>query len=161
MIPGDPARLPDPERMWMHASTRLLPLAAVLAAVGLASPVSAQVRQATALRTDAPPRIDGLLDDAAWAAAEPAADFVQREPDEGAPSPERTEVRFLYDDEAIYIGARMFSADPDAIRALVERRDRETPTERILISFDTYQDRRTAYSFEVNAAGVRSDGETR
>lgn len=102
-------------------------------------------------------RLDGRLDDAAWSRARPATGFVQREPAEGQPASEETEVRFAYDDDALWIGARMRSADPAAIRALVTRRDREGSSEQLLVSLDTYRDRRTAYTFGVTPAGVRVD----
>ncbi|HEX6535691.1 MAG TPA: DUF5916 domain-containing protein [Gemmatimonadaceae bacterium] len=102
-------------------------------------------------------RVDGKLDDAAWRGAAWVSDFVQREPDEGAPSTQRTEVAFLYDDDALYVGARMFSDAPDGVRALVTRRDQEGTSEQLVVSLDTYHDRRTAYSFGVTAAGVRLD----
>src|SRR5688500_975345 len=54
--------------------------------------------------------LDGSLDESAWAAATPVTEFVQSSPDEGKPPTQRTELRFLYDDAAIYIGARMFDS---------------------------------------------------
>jgi hypothetical protein len=136
-----------------------------LAGVALLSLVSSAgvMAQASTKRVDAvriegrAPRIDGRLDEEVWTRASPATGFIQREPQEGQPATEQTEVRFAYDEAAIYIGARMFSRDPGSIRALVARRDRSTTSEQLLVSFDTYRDRRTAYSFAVNAAGVRSD----
>jgi hypothetical protein len=103
------------------------------------------------------PRIDGRLDDPAWATAEPATRFVLREPTEGAAAPEGTEVWFVYTNDALYIGARMYSVAPDAIRALVARRDREIPTEQLIVSLDTRADRRTAYTFAITPGGVRTD----
>src|SRR5690606_689396 len=101
--------------------------------------------------------LDGRLIEQEWSQAIPAADFVQREPQEGARATDRTEVRFLYDDDALWIGARMFSSDAEQIRALVTRRDREGSSEQIVVSLDTYRDRRTAYTFGVTPAGVRID----
>jgi hypothetical protein len=135
----------------------------VYATLGLLAPesVAAQLPAQAgvrAVRIDGnAPRVDGVLDDAVWLQAAPAAGFVQREPREGETATEQTEVRFAFDEEALYVGARMFSRDPSAIRALVARRDRATTSEQILISLDTYRDRRTAYTFAVNAAGVRTD----
>jgi hypothetical protein len=104
------------------------------------------------------PRMDGRLDDAVWAQARWFSDFVQKEPVEGAAPTERTEVGILYDDEAIYVGARMYAADPAAIQRVVGRRDVNGGlSEHIWISFDSYRDRRTAYSFGVTASGVRID----
>jgi hypothetical protein len=102
-------------------------------------------------------RVDGRLTDPQWRSAQPASGFVQREPVEGAAATERTEVRVLYDDEALYVGARMHSRDPGAVRALVTRRDREGSSEQLIVSLDTYRDRRTAYTFAVTPAGVRID----
>ncbi len=110
-----------------------------------------------AVRATDSPRLDGRLAESVWHTAPPATNLTQREPDEGAPAIENTEVRFAYDDDALYVGARMFSANPEAIRALITRRDREGSSEQIVISLDTYRDRRTAYTFSVTPAGVRID----
>ena len=120
-----------------------------------ASDAGAQSIQA--VRTGDSPRVDGRLDEAVWQSAPAITNLTQREPDQGSPAIENTEVRFAYDDDALYIGARMFSRDPKAIRALVTRRDREGSSEQLVISLDTYRDRRTAYDFSVTAAGVRID----
>ena len=61
--------------------------------------------------------LDGQLAEAVWADAPPISGFIQREPDEGAPATESTEVRVLYDDDAVYIGARLHDSRPDSIRA--------------------------------------------
>jgi hypothetical protein len=115
------------------------------------------VAQITAVRATQSPKLDGRLDDAVWQNAQWTGDFVQREPQEGKPASERTEVAFFYDDDALYIGARMQSTDPGGVRALVTRRDREESSDQLLVSLDTYRDGRTAYSFAVTAAGVRID----
>jgi hypothetical protein len=103
------------------------------------------------------PAVDGRLDDAAWAAAPVLSDFVQKQPVEGGAPTERTEVRFVYDDAALYVAARMFKNDPASIQAPVGRRDDGGKAEHIWISLDTYLDRRTAYSFGVTASGTRMD----
>jgi len=110
-----------------------------------------------AVRATDSPRLDGRLIEAVWQTAPAITNLTQREPNEGAPAIENTEVRFAYDDDALYVGARMFSRDPAAIRALITRRDREGSSEQIVISLDTYRDRRTAYTFSVTPAGVRVD----
>ena len=101
--------------------------------------------------------LDGKLNDEMWRFAEFVSDFLQKEPNEGAPPQEKTEVGFLYDDHALYVGAWMHSDNPKQIRALVTRRDKEGSSEQLIVSLDTYRDRRTAYSFGVTAAGVRID----
>ena len=128
----------------------------VVALLSVAGALEAQSIQA--IRMDGPaPRVDGRLVEPVWRSAPAITNLTQREPDEGSPAIENTEVRFAYDDDALYVGARMFSNDPRAIRALVTRRDREGSSEQIAISLDTYRDRRTAYTFVVTAAGVRID----
>ena len=106
----------------------------------------------------APPHLDGRLDDAVWRQAQFFSDFVQKDPVEGAMPSESTVVGVLYDDDAIYIAARMYSRDPTAIQRNVSRRDVGAgQSEHIWFSFDSYHDRRTAWSFGVTAAGVRMD----
>lgn len=101
--------------------------------------------------------MDGRLTEAVWQSAPAVTGLVQRTPNEGQRAPENTEVRFAYDDDALYVGARMFSGNPRDIRALITRRDQEGISEFIAVSLDTYRDRRTAYSFGVTPSGVRLD----
>lgn len=103
------------------------------------------------------PKLDGRLDDSAWESAEYLSGFTQKDPAEGTPSLDETRVAFLYDDRALYIGARMRCADPKAIRSTLARRDGSGNSERLIVVLDTYHDRRTAYSFSVTASGVRTD----
>jgi hypothetical protein len=110
-----------------------------------------------AVRFNVAPRVDGRLTESFWQTAPVLTGLTQREPTEGAPAIENTEVRFVYDEDALYVGARMFSANPRDIRALVTRRDNEGSSEQLIVSLDTYRDRRTAYTFSVTAAGVRVD----
>ncbi|MGH7663634.1 MAG: DUF5916 domain-containing protein [Gemmatimonadaceae bacterium] len=101
--------------------------------------------------------IDGQLSEEVWESATPVTDFTQKQPVEGAAPTEATEVRFLYGEDALYVGARMFSDDPSAIQAPVGRRDDGGQSEHLLISLDPYLDRRTAYTFGVTASSVRID----
>jgi len=103
------------------------------------------------------PRLDGRLDDEVWGRATPTGSFRQRDPDEGAPGTERTEVRVLYDDEALFVGIRAFDSRPDQISAPLARRDESPPSDWIGILIDSYYDRRTAFEFVVNPAGVKQD----
>ena len=66
------------------------------------------VPSAVAAHRTGPIVLDAKLDEAAWQAATPVTKFLQIDPDEGKPATQRTEVRFLYDDEALYIGAKMY-----------------------------------------------------
>jgi len=102
-------------------------------------------------------RVDGRLDEPDWLRASAISDLVQKEPVEGDPPTDLTEVRFLYDEEALYVGARMSSGPGGAVQAPMSRRDDVQQADYLLISLDTHLDRRTAYSFGVTASGVRLD----
>ncbi|MDH4035647.1 MAG: carbohydrate binding family 9 domain-containing protein, partial [candidate division Zixibacteria bacterium] len=101
--------------------------------------------------------IDGRLDDAAWKQAKFVADFLQVLPVEYGEPSNATEVAIVYDDEAVYIGARMYVDDPENLRKDLSRRDDRGLGEQIIITLDTYLDRRTSYGFGVTTAGVRFD----
>jgi hypothetical protein len=102
--------------------------------------------------------IDGLPSETAWQGAEACTAFVQRVPFEGTPASQRTEVRVLYDDEGLYIGASMRDAAPDSILARLARRDASTASDRFAVYLDPYHDHRSGYYFMVNAAGTLFDG---
>lgn len=125
----------------------------------VASPTQSvsQPKIATAVRIKGEIRLDGKLDDPQWSSATPITDFIQKDPVEGAIPNDKMEVRFLYDDDALYVGTRVISKDPTHIQAPVSRRDNINQAEHIWVSFDSYHDRRTAYSFGITASGVRGD----
>jgi hypothetical protein len=100
-------------------------------------------------------RVDGRLVEDVWRAVAPVVDFVQKEPVEGARPTDAMDVRFAYDDHALYVAARMESTGE--LQAPLGRRDDEGRAESFLISLDTYLDRRTASTFGITAAGVRLD----
>ncbi|MEK6596883.1 MAG: carbohydrate binding family 9 domain-containing protein, partial [Gemmatimonadota bacterium] len=147
-------------------------LALLTAIAGGASPVAAQqpgqvqsgaareVPTARATRTTAAPTIDGRLDDPAWVQAPVISDFIQNEPNDGRPVTERTEVRILFDDQAIYLGAWLFDSDPSAIVAGESRRDVDlTQLDAFLMVVDTYKDRQNAFVFGTSPMGVEYDGQ--
>jgi hypothetical protein len=111
----------------------------------------------TAVRTDTRPVIDGRLDDPEWADAPVATDFVQTRPHAGRPASQRTEVRILYDDAALYVAARMYDTAPDSIVAQLARRDVDVHSDWFHVGIDSYFDRRTAFTFGINPAGVKVD----
>jgi uncharacterized protein DUF5916/cellulose/xylan binding protein with CBM9 domain len=138
-------------------------IALYLALAGLAVPQRDSIPPAgssmvRATRMTGTIELDGSLVEAAWSTAVPVTDFSQRDPHEGAPATERTEVRILYDDNALYVGARMYDSSPDSVRAQLARRDRITSSDRFLIFLDCYHDRRTGFFFGINAAGTLYDG---
>ncbi len=111
-----------------------------------------------ARRTSVPPNIDGRLDDEVWLQAPPRADFFQREPLEGAPPTERTEVRILFDDENIYFALRCFDSQADRLVANHMRRDADLEeNDNIQIILDPYNDHRGGFFFSTNPLGARQD----
>jgi len=103
------------------------------------------------------PRIDGALDETVWESAEPVGGFVQISPQPGAAASESTEVRILFDERAIYVGARMLDSRPDSVVARLGRRDSDFYSDWITVQFDSNLDGRTGYSFSVNPRGVKAD----
>ena len=101
--------------------------------------------------------IDGVIDDDAWRSVQPARDFIQMRPNEGAPATERTEAWILYDDDALYVAARMYDSSPDSVLGELFRRDGDVLSDWIYVAIDSYYDKRTAFSFAVNPAGVKKD----
>jgi len=115
---------------------------------------------ARAVRISAPPVIDGRLDDSAWQGVAPATGFVQHEPFEGRPATERTEVRILYDDEALYVGAWLLDRSPGQIVVGEVRRDVDLANlDAFIMVLDTYRDRQNAFVFGTSPAGVEYDGQ--
>ena len=151
----------------MHHSRRRAPLPLLAGLSFLAPmPLAAQAPPAqaahddrpvaTATRTELPPRIDGVLDDAVWDAAIPVDGFTQIDPEEGRPSRQRTVVRVLYDDDALYVGARLY--DDGQVIGRLGRRDMALgDSDWFGVMIDSYHDHRTAFGFDVNPAGVRRD----
>jgi hypothetical protein len=111
-----------------------------------------------ARRTAEAPLIDGRLDDAAWATAYVDGRFTQNFPDEGRPASQKTEVRVLFDNEALYIGVHCWDTDPAGIVERLTRRDRDTDADKITVDISSKNDRNTAYHFDVNVSGVLEDG---
>jgi len=118
------------------------------------------VPRITAVRTTAKIAVDGRLDEADWQRAVPAKDFLQRDPDEGTPATDPTEVRILFDDDAIYVGARMFDSEPSKLSKRLTRRDGDTDgiADWITVAFDAHHDHLTGAMFMVTAAGSLADG---
>lgn len=112
---------------------------------------------ARAVRTGATISVDGRLDEPAWMTAPPVTDFWQVDPDEGASVSEPTEVRFLYDDDAIYVGAWLYDND-DQIVTRLSRRDTAIPdVDLFAVHFDSYHSHRSSNRFTVSASGAIRD----
>lgn len=124
----------------------------LLASLGLAQEVSVT-------STDTPVEIDGVLDEAVWAVAEPVTDFLQYEPSPGGPPPGVTEVRFAQDDRYLYVGMQVREADY-RIRARVTQRERINDDDQIGLHIDTFADERSGYLFYFNPHGIQQDVRT-
>lgn len=115
-------------------------------------------KQVRAVRVDAPPVIDGFLNDEAWRQAHVITDFHQTRPGDGAAPSELTEVYVVYDDNALYIAARMYDSEPDLIAAPVIRHGQGMPSDdRLVIILDPFNSRRAGYRFETNLNAARHD----
>jgi hypothetical protein len=102
-------------------------------------------------------RIDGIPDEEAWGAAQPFTEFTQREPDEGLPCSERTEVRVLVGPDALYVGGRFYDTEPDQIRATLVRRDVVSDFDYVMVHLDSRHDHNTAYAFTLTPSGAYQD----
>jgi hypothetical protein len=141
-----------------HATRRtaILPLFLLGSASAFASP-HAPVPVVRAVRAVGDLRIDGHLDEIAWQAASPAGDFRQLQPTEGAAATERTELRILFDESALYVGARLYDHSPDQIVRRRSRRDVAADADGFSLFLDPNHDHLTAVEFRVSAAGVQRD----
>jgi hypothetical protein len=129
------------------------------AAAGVVAPGHNEARPLTrAMERAGPIAIDGRLDEATWALTPAVTDFSQQDPHEGQPATQRTEVRFLFDDDALYIGARMYdSAGARGVHARLVRRDQQSDGDYIAVIMDTYHDHAGRTAFQLNPAGAKSD----
>jgi len=115
-------------------------------------------RSITAMRINEAPKLDGRLDDPVWQKAAFQGDFLQREPLEGVPTTEPTEIAILYDDENVYIGAKLFDSEPDKIVGTDMRRDGSFGNDDFFeMLLDTFHDKRNAYNLITNPVGLRFD----
>src|ERR1051326_393147 len=112
----------------------------------------------SAIRTSTPPKIDGVLDEEIWKNAPVATDFLQDEPEYHKPSSQHTEVKIIYDDNAIYVGAFMYETHPDSIlHELGNRDDADLNSDYFFVAFDTYNKLIDCFTFGVTASGVQYD----
>ena len=101
--------------------------------------------------------IDGFLNDEAWGKSEIATDFIQTDPVFQDPVSQKTEVKILYTDRGIFVGAMMYDLEPGKILKELSPRDQRGNTDWFGVVFDTYQDGLNGFSFNVTASGVQQD----
>ena len=145
------------------------PLISVFVAIGsLASPAAA--RQPDRVRSDTPIaraqrttgtiHIDGRLDEPDWAQAPAIGPLTQREPVEGRDATEPTDVRILFDEQAIYVGIVCAESHPGGIVSTQLTRDANLDVDDLVtVVLDPFFDHRNGFFFQVNPAGARSDGQ--
>lgn len=102
-------------------------------------------------------KLDGQFSESAWERATPVSGFVQRDPKEGGTPAFQTEFRILYDRNYLYVGVWALDPDTSKVVGIRTRRDESSPSDWIRVMVDSYYDRRTAYEFAVNPAGVKQD----
>ena len=102
-------------------------------------------------------KLDGLLDEAIWSSAPVATGFTQRAPKDGGKPSQRTEARILYTDSEVFVGIMAYDTSPDSVIASLFRRDGSESSDWVYVSLDSYNDKRTAFTFAVNPRGVQKD----
>jgi hypothetical protein len=130
----------------------------------LVTPTSAAQRPAEerkiarAVPTEIAITVDGRLEESAWSTAPVVARFLQRDPLEGEPATEQTEVRILYTKKGVFFGIRCFDSEASRILATELRRDNEFANDdSISIVLDTLHDNRSGYLFRINPLGTQYD----
>ena len=120
--------------------------------------INAQTRTYNAARVEGEaPDIDGVLNEQTWNNAEWSGDFIQRDPYENDQPSQQTAIKILYDDQNLYVAVRAYDDEPEKIERRLARRD-SWEGDWIAFAVDSYDDDLTAFSFGVNAAGVKNDG---
>lgn len=142
-----------------------------VAALGLAAAVFGGTAQAGQLPGVAPPvqaerlvageavRVDGRLDEAVWSRAQPLDQFFEIDPGDRLPPKLRTEVRFAFDAQALYVAVRAYDPDPAGLRAPITRRDGSgDENDSVMLYLDPVGTRRYAQFFDITPAGMITDG---
>ena len=147
-------------RLVSHPRNAFLVCAVAFMGVGGVDAQEAAPRSAVVQRINAAPDIDGQLDEQVWRSAASMTDFIQREPDDGALASERTEVRLLYDQEAIYVGVWAYDSRAEQIVPGEAIRDFEvTDADAVIMVFDTFKDEQNGFVFGTTPAGIEYDGQ--
>ena len=127
-------------------------------AAGLDPGPSRPVPHLSAVRVSAPPLIDGRLDDPAWQGVVPTDEFTQQYPFDGQPPSERTLMRVIYDDEALFFGFDCQQVNTPIVERLT-RRDRDSESEWVWVQIDSRNEGKSAYMFAINISGTLADGQ--
>ena len=140
----------------LRALILFLLIGQLTASDGTFDPEDYRIRAVQAVRLDVPLRLDGKLDEDLYKGPS-FTDFVQYIPNNGDPGTEKTEMWIGYDDDALYVGARMWDSRPDSIASRIGRRDDNFNSDLFEVIIDSYHDKRTGYSFQINPSGAIRD----
>ncbi len=122
------------------------------------SPTERRSMEAVRMAADESITLDGRLDEDVWMRAVPATNFLQRDPDNGEPATEQTEVRFVYDADKLYMGVTLFDSEPDKLTRYQMGRDGFLPADdKLQWAIDTFNDGQSAYWWEMNPSGSMAD----
>ncbi|MDG1573184.1 DUF5916 domain-containing protein [Robiginitalea sp. M366] len=140
----------------MKFAFRLLPAFCLLAQFGMAQRIPE--KSVTVRFTDQPIVLDGVLDDAAWEAADSAREFWQYFPADSVQAQQQSEIKMLFDDQNLYIGIRVYAAGRNYAIESLKRDFRAGNSDNITLLFDTFNDGNNAFLFGTNPYGVRREG---
>ncbi|MEE9429577.1 MAG: DUF5916 domain-containing protein [Melioribacteraceae bacterium] len=118
---------------------------------------STEVPNITAHRTTEKINLNGILDESVWK-TKPNTGFTQREPDEGKPASQKSEIWIAYDNNNFYVAGKLYDTNPELIDRTLMRRDNIVQSDWFWIFLDTYNDDRNGFFFAVNAGGSVADG---
>ena len=126
-------------------------------AISLAARTPADLKPLRPLRTETPPRIDGVLDDEVWRTAPNETGFQTWTPDFGKPMSADTIVYYAYDRENLYFAFRCLDPEPGKIKAAVSGRDTINADDWTCLNLDTFDDQQGLYALYVNPLGIQAD----
>jgi hypothetical protein len=117
-----------------------------------------RVARAERMTTEEQIVLDGVLDEPVWTRALSAGEFIQQDPVLGAQPTERTEIRFAFNRDHLYMGVICFDSEPDKLQGNTSKRDEFlSADDRFMWTMDTFLNQQTGYFFEMNPAGLMAD----
>ncbi|MBM3777322.1 MAG: carbohydrate binding family 9 domain-containing protein [Acidimicrobiia bacterium] len=119
---------------------------------------AAPARVLVAVRLSTPLAVDGRLDEPIYTTAPPTGGFTMQEPVDGGEPTEPTDVWVFFDDENVYVAIRCWDSEPGRVIANEMRRDGNLmQNDNVVVTFDTFHDRRTGFYFQTNPVGALRD----